>query len=157
MTDKDILKQATVKKLLAHEYTNAQASQILGIKIRQIQYIKVKFQNHQSFQHGLTGKQSNNHTQLELKQIATEFLKDKYFDFGPKFASEQLKKNENITLSPETTRNLMIKQKLWNPKSRKSHKAFQELKPQIQTKPPKKNHPWRSVDLRNIPPLGVTF
>ena len=121
MADIRILKETIIKKLVNQELTTNEASKLLNLSTRQVRRLKVKFKTNHSLEHG----QSNNNKQAELKEIATEFLKDKYFDFGPTFASEQLEKNENIILSPETTRSLMIKQKLWIPKSRKSTKTFQ--------------------------------
>lgn len=123
MTDKLILKRQILKKLVDGELSNSEASKILSLSIRQIQRLKFKYKKSHSLEHGLKGRLSNNSTLQASGEVAIEFIKEKYYDFGPKFASEQLAKNENITLSPETVRNLMIREKLWQPRSYKALKV----------------------------------
>jgi len=56
-------------------------------------------------------------------------IKEKYYDFGPTFASEKLEENDKIKLSKETVRDIMTDIRLWKPKQRKQ---------------PKKRHVWRA-------------
>jgi transposase len=72
------------------------------------------------------GKPSNRSYREDLKKELRELIETKYRNFGPKFAAEKLEENENISLSRETVRKLMIEWKLWNPKSNKEQVLHQQ-------------------------------
>jgi transposase len=63
------------------------------------------------------GKPSNNQLAPGLAQSALEIVRERYADFSPTFACEQLRKRDNIDLSKETVRRLMIEAGLWIPRS----------------------------------------
>ena len=59
----------------------------------------------------------------KLKIVAT--IREKYHDFGPTFASEKLREQENILVSRETVRKLMIEEGLWEVQKKKEKKVHQ--------------------------------
>jgi hypothetical protein len=54
-----------------------------------------------------------------------QILRDKYTDFGPTIASEKLNENENILVSRETLRQIMINEGLWTPYEKRIPKIYQ--------------------------------
>ncbi len=69
------------------------------------------------------GKRGNRGLNQEVKQKAIHIIYTKYNDFGPTLATEKLLENDQIKLSRETVRKLMIEQYIWIPhiKKKKVH------------------------------------
>ncbi|MDE2026622.1 MAG: ISNCY family transposase [Patescibacteria group bacterium] len=119
LTQKETEKLHIIQQASAGLLTNEKAALMLGISIRQVQRLKKKVQHEgkAAVIHKLKGKQSNHHIDLVVKEKALTTIKDRYADFKPTFATEKLAEHHGITISPETTRLWMMKEKLW--KSRK--------------------------------------
>ncbi len=100
--------------------------------MRQTKRLKVKVGKLgiQSLAHGSRGREGNRRLDGDILEKAKKYLKEKYYDFGPTFASEKLKENDNIELGKETLRQIMTGMGLWKPKPRKQpkHKHFLESK-----------------------------
>ena len=70
--------------------------------------------------HGLRGKASNRKIEGKIRSEAIRYLKQpEWHDFGPTFASEQLAKRHNLTISKETARVWMVEEGLWQAQPRK--------------------------------------
>ena len=68
--------------------------------------------------HGLRGRASNRRIAEELKARAITIVKSPdWHDFSPTFASQQLAKRHQITVSSETVRQWMIEAKIWESQS----------------------------------------
>jgi len=65
------------------------------------------------------GKVSNNRLKVEVKQQAIDLMHSRYHDFGPTLAHEKLTEVHGLSLSVETVRQLMIAEKLWEPRKAK--------------------------------------
>ena len=69
--------------------------------------------------HGLRGRSSGRRLEEETARKAVEAVREKYRDFGPTLGAEYLKKDQQIEVSRETLRKLLISAGLWTAKTRK--------------------------------------
>ena len=69
--------------------------------------------------HGNRGKIGNRRMDAKIAERAEKYIKEKYFNFGPTLAAEKLSECDNIKLSRETARKVMVKMGLWKIKPRK--------------------------------------
>lgn len=81
--------------------------------------------------HGVSGliskcrnSEPNNKISNEVRTKAIRLIHEKYSDFGPTLAHEYLTKHNDVKLSVETLRQLMILDGIWKPKE-KSLKVHQ--------------------------------
>jgi hypothetical protein len=65
------------------------------------------------------GKASNHRLDAEVAQQALDLLKKKYSDFGPTLAHEKLQECDQVPISRESVRKLMIAEGMWKPRRRK--------------------------------------
>jgi hypothetical protein len=65
------------------------------------------------------GRKGNNRLSEEVKKQALNLLKTKYQGFGPTLAHEKLVEREQLKLSDESVRQLMIAEDLWKPRKTK--------------------------------------
>lgn len=117
------------------DITNKEASTRLGIKIRQVQYLKraIEEDGKQGIVHKLKLKPAHNATEENTIDKVIKFFKNKkHNDFGPTFANEKLK-NIGITLSSETLRSIMVKEKIWKPKKRRGPQIHREWRERMST------------------------
>lgn len=66
---------------------------------------------------GRRGKPSNNQLGPGLAKAALQLVRERYADFGPTLACEQLRDRHGVIVSKETLRSLMIEACLWIPKT----------------------------------------
>ena len=121
MTKKEASRYETIKDLIAKKIDGTEASALLSLSIRQVKRIKaaVSKLGIEGIIHGNRNKKSNRKTKPEIIKKAIEYLQKIYHDFNPLLAKEKLYELQNINLSKETVRQLMIKENLWQP--RKKH------------------------------------
>lgn len=131
MTEKELSRYNVIQNLIDGKINGTDAAKQVGLCIRQVKRLKVKVVKNgaQGLIHGHRGKESNRRLEVELVEKAKQNLKEKYYDFGPTFASEKLNENYGIKINKETIRAIMTEMGLWQPKPRKQ---------------PKKKHFWRA-------------
>lgn len=121
-----VLEQVTQKML-----KQIQAADLLHLTDRHIRRLAKTYRQNGAIGliHGLRGKSGNHKLPPGLKEKAINIVKEKYHDFTPAFASEQLAKRDGLKINDETLRLEMIKEGLWLPKKRKTkHRAWRERK-----------------------------
>lgn len=124
-----------IRSCTENDITNAEAAAKLRITIRQVQRVKrsVEEQGEMGVVHGNRSHVPWNATPANTKTSIVAFLKKKdHRDFGPTFAMEQLVKKENIILSRESVRSIMIEKGLWKPRPRSGpaiHREWRDRKP----------------------------
>jgi transposase len=69
------------------------------------------------------GKASNNRMSAAKRAIILKLLQTTYEGFGPTLASEKLAQRDNIEVSKETVRTILIEEGIHRPKTRKREKA----------------------------------
>lgn len=131
MSQKELSRYEIITQLIAQKINGTMAAKLLGLTVRQIQNLKarVKKDGARGLVHVSRGRESNRKTKPEIIEKVKEYLKEKYYDFGPKFASEKLEENYEIKLGKETIRQIMIAEKLWKPKLRKTNKEYRAWRP----------------------------
>jgi len=121
MSQKEARCYEIIKKVINKEITGVEAAETLNLTARHIYRIKSKVEKDglKGLIHKGRGKPSNRTIPDKEKKRIIEIIKEKYWDFGPTFASEKLEENHKIKRDPKTIRAIMIAEDLWKPKRKK--------------------------------------
>ena len=132
MTKKEASRYDTIRKLINKKIDGTEASKALHLTVRQTKRIKaaVIVFGIKGVIHGNRGHDSNRKIDKTVIKEVKELLIAEYHDFNPLLAQEKLFEINKISLSKETVRQLMIKEKLWKPKRKgeKKKHAWRERK-----------------------------
>jgi len=130
MTEKELSKYSVIKNLIAGVINGTDAAKQMTLSIRQTKRLKAKVikSGAEGLIHGNRRRESNRKIDPNIIEKAKKYLEEKYYDFGPTFASEKLNENHDIKINKETVRQIMVETGLWKPKLRKQ---------------PKQRHTWR--------------
>ena len=103
--------------LLANQIAPKQASQQLGITLRQIARLakRYKTESISGLYSKKIGQHSNNKFSDAIKNRFTQIVREQYPDFGPTFAHEKLTELHDAKFSIETLRKWMIEERIWTP------------------------------------------
>ncbi len=131
MTEKESMRYDLIQSLIDGKINGTDASKQIGVSIRHVKRMKsaVIKKKMKGIIHASRGRIGNRGLDIKIVENAKKYLKEKYYDFGPTFASEKLEKIHNIKINKESVRQIMIAVNLWKPKSRKQ---------------PKQRHTWRA-------------
>lgn len=126
MTSKELSRYETINKLIDNQVNGTDVAKQLRLTVRHIRRLKAKVKRFgaKSLIHGNRGKSSNRQIDQTIIAQAKIFLNKYYSDFKPTFAGEKLAERHNIKLGREKIRQIMISEKLWQPKSRKTNKEY---------------------------------
>lgn len=123
MSARELSRLEIIQRLAEKRLTQKEAGEILGVSVRQVKRILKAYR--QAGANGLVskrrGKPSPNQIKAEVKQKALDLLKGKYHGFGPTLACEKLVEVEELQISKESVRQMMIGEGLW--KARKARKV----------------------------------
>lgn len=124
MTEKELLRHGIIIKLIDGAINGADAAKQLSLSVRQVKRLKAKVVENgaRGLIHGNRGKESNRRLDNTIVEKAKKYLKEKYYDFGPTFASEKLGEDHKIKISKETIRSIMTKIGQWQPRPRRQSK-----------------------------------
>lgn len=124
MTEKELAKYDIIKSLIDNKINGADASKQIGLSVRQTKRLKIKViqSGAEGIAHGNRGKESNRKLSAEIIEKVEKYLKEKYYDFGPTFATEKLDEIHGIKLGKETVRSIMVRIGLWKIRPRKTGK-----------------------------------
>jgi transposase len=118
MSEKEISRLEVMKKVAEKRMKQREAASILGISRRQVKRLLRAYRA--AGAKGLISKQrgQTGHHRLgeELRAKVLKHLKGKYQGFGPTLAHEKLVELEQLPISDESVRQLMIAEGLWKPK-----------------------------------------
>lgn len=127
MSKRELTRLEIMQRLKDKRLKQRQASDMLGISIRQIKRLFRAYKNLGPA--GLIsrrrGKPSNNQLDLQTVQQVIDLIYERYRDFGPTLAHEKLTELHGLKLSDESVRRLMIAEGLWKPKRAKHPPAYQ--------------------------------
>lgn len=92
MAQNDLRRYDIIKNLINRKINGTEASKQLNLSVRQIKRLKskVKIKGIEGIIHGNRGKESNRKIESKIIKKAKKYLKEKYSDFKPTFASEKL-------------------------------------------------------------------
>jgi transposase len=103
-----------LNNLIGKRIKQKHASSQLGISIRQVQRLVKRYKREgiAGLTHKSRGRVSNRALLPEKQERIISLIKTQYSDFGPTFASEKLAERDDILVSKETVRKLMMKEQL---------------------------------------------
>jgi hypothetical protein len=124
MTKKEAMRYEIINDLIAKKTDGTEAAKLLGLSVRQTKRLKnkVKLFGVKGIIHGNRGKESNRQIDKIIINQAKEYLNKIYYDFNPLLAQEKLFELNKIKLGKETVRQIMISEKLWQPRKKSSIK-----------------------------------
>jgi hypothetical protein len=131
MTEKELSKYDVIRELIDNKINGTDASKQLNLGVRQVRRLKgkVKKSGIEGLIHKGRGMKSNRGLDPNIIKKVNTLLKEKYYDFGPTFASEKLDEDDKIKIGKETIRTLMTNLDLWQIKSRKTSKMGHAWRP----------------------------
>lgn len=131
MSHKELSKYEMIMKLIYGKMNGPEVSKILRLSVRHIRRLKARVKKHgaKALIHGNRGKPGNRRMPEEKIFQIEKIVKEKYYDFGPTFASEKLEEEHKIEIGKETLRQRMICWNVWKPKSRKTNKEYRSWRP----------------------------
>jgi len=131
MNQREIRRLYVIKKLLAKELKQAEASEMLGLSERQIRRMirRVEANGDGGVIHQSRGVASKQKIENSVKQNILRIYRKKYWDFGATLASEKLEEIERIRISKETLRKWLLDEGLkQKERKRKKHRQRRERK-----------------------------
>lgn len=131
MTDKEAIRYDIIQELVLGTINGSEAARQLNLSLRQTQRLKAQVveKGIEGIVHRSRGKPSNRKLSDDIHDEIIRLIHEKYISCKPTFISEKLEEINEIIVSKETVRSLMIAEKLWKVSSRKSSE--------------KKRHTWR--------------
>ena len=110
MTEQDEFRFGAINSLIQKKNRRGQTMKMLDLSKRQVKRLRKRVREHgtEGVIHKGRGKRSNRKTPDDLREKTEKLLKEKYPDFGPKFASEKLRDDHGIEHSKETVRVMMV-------------------------------------------------
>jgi hypothetical protein len=124
---KEVDRLKVIWQVITSKLKIEEAAELLFLSCRQVIRIRnrVKAEGNKGIIHRMRGKPSNHRLPQGLLQQAIEIVREKYWDFGPTFANEYLRKKHGIVISTNTLRQGMIEAELWKSRRRKAkHRSF---------------------------------
>lgn len=131
MTEKESERYNIIQDLINKKINGTDASKMIGVTIRQVKRIKVAVLKHgiKGVIHKNRGRESNRKLDPKIVKKVEKHLKEKYYDFGPTFASEKLEEDDGIRIDKETIRSMMTNLGLWTVKPRRKGKIKHVWRP----------------------------
>lgn len=131
MGQKELLRAKFMEMVKQKQKTLKEASVVLKISYRQAKrvYRAYKQKGDKGLIHGNQGKPSPRRIDERFKTEVLKRYQEKYYDFGPTFASEKLLENEKLKVDNETLRRWLITAGLWTIKRRRNiHRSRRDRK-----------------------------
>lgn len=131
MSSKELTRYDIIKDLIVGKINGTEAARQINLSVRQIRRLKKKVNNFgaKGLIHSSRGRAGNRKIPDEIIGKAKDFLRKRYADFKPTFATEKLWENHGIKLSKEKIRQIMTEEKLWQPKPRRKNKEHRYWRP----------------------------
>jgi len=110
MRQEELRRVSIVSKAIEGLITQEKAAEIIGVSERQTRRLikRVREEGDTGIIHKLRGAPGNKGMDAKLKTEVIELYNEKYWDFGPTFASEKLCERDGISINHETLRLWLI-------------------------------------------------
>jgi hypothetical protein len=120
MTPKEAKRYGIIKDLLTNKIDGTEAAKQINLSVRQTKRLKAEVRRLgvKGIIHHNRGRTSHNKIDSEILKKTKKYLQNTYHDFNPLLAQEHLRDDNNIHLSKETVRQIMITEKLWHSKKK---------------------------------------
>ena len=118
---------AVIMAVVEKRLTQREAAARLGLSVRQVKRLAKRYraQGAAGMASARRGAPSNRAFGEEVRLEALSLVRERYPDFGPKFAAEKLLERHGLALSRETLRKWMAEEGLWRPKGRRRMRVHQ--------------------------------
>lgn len=127
MSHKEIDRLETIQAVTRKHLTQKEAARRLELSVRQIKRLVRRYRTDGAV--GLIsrhrGRPANNAIKQTIREAVLALVREHYHDFGPTLACEKLVEHHGHALSPETLRQWMIAEGLWQSKGRKQARIHQ--------------------------------
>ena len=121
MSTKEVNRLEVMQRLSEKRMSQSEAGRLLSLSVRQIKRLLKAYREKGAA--GIVskhrGRKANNRLSEEVKKKVLNLLKTTYQGFGPTLAHEKLVEREQLKLSDESVRKLMIEENLWKPRKAK--------------------------------------
>lgn len=127
MSTREIERLRIVHKVMERRLAQVKAAEMMGVTDCQVRRIlqKVQERGDRSIIHGNRGRPSLRRISKEEEERIIGFVKKRYLDFGPTFASEKLWECEGVRIGREKLRQWMVVYGLWQVRNRKRGRIYQ--------------------------------
>jgi len=131
MTQGELKRLHVIRKALDKAITQYEASEIIGVTLRQTQRIalRVRRDGDSGIINRSRGRPSNRTKPQKLKDKVLTIFKAKYPDFGPTLASEKLFERDKIKVNDETLRLWLVENNIpYKKRKKRPHRQWRERK-----------------------------
>lgn len=131
MSAKETDRFAVITKLIHQQINGTEASEQLRLTVRQVRRLKHRVKKHgpQGLIHRSRGVGSNRKISQTSVDKIISLMHTTYVGYGPTLVAEKLLERNNINVSDETLRTLMIRNNFWKSRSRKQHQGHRSWRP----------------------------
>ena len=129
LSGKERLRLEVLSKVRKGGISLGKAAELLAVSYRQVIRIWQRFEAEggAGLKHGLRDRASNRQLDTTCRERVLELYRAKYWDFGPTFALEHLRRDDGEHLSKETLRVWLIEAGLWQARRRGAvHRQWRE-------------------------------
>jgi transposase len=125
----EVRRLKAIQTVIDKQITQKVAGAMAGLSERQVRRLVkgVREKGERGIIHGLRGRPSNRRFSEELRREVVSLYEERYWDFGPTLAREQLLERDGIRISDETLRTWLIEAGLW--KKRRKRFPFRRWRP----------------------------
>jgi len=133
MSPEELRRVSVINQSMGRLITQVKAAEIIGVSDRQMRRLikRVRKEGNKGIIHKLRGKPGQRRIDDEIKTKAIELCKERYWDFGPTFASEKLYELDKIKVHHDTLRRWLIDtdkgKREWQRKAR-PHRKWRQRK-----------------------------
>ena len=127
MSTKEITRLEVMQRLKDKRLRQKEAAQLLGVSVRHVKRLwrQYRKQGAEGLLSKKRGQASNHRLDAGVVQQALDLIQEKYSDFGPTLAHEKLVEVDQLQISRESVRKIMIEEKIWKPKRAKKPTVHQ--------------------------------
>ena len=131
MSSEEARRISIINQVLEKQITQKKAAEVIGLSYRQTKRLvgRVREEGNRGLIHKSRGKPGNRKIDDKLRAKVIQLCEEKYWDFGPTFASEKLYELDGISVNDETLRLWLVGKgrRVWQRKGR-SHRKWRERK-----------------------------
>jgi transposase len=131
LSKKERLRVEVLSKIKRGGMSLRKGAELLALSYRQMLRVHGRYESegNMGLQHRLRGQESNRRFERGRRERILELYQGKYGDFGPRLATEYLRKEEGEDLSEETLRRWLIAAGLWQARRQGAvHRKWRERK-----------------------------
>ena len=129
MSSKERSRLGVMSRIRDGEMTVAKGARLLGLSVRQCWRVRKRFEasGDCGLVHGLRGKHGNRAMEGSVREAVLQLYREKYADFGPTLACEQLAARDGHKVGVKTLWRWLVAEGLWTrQRRRKAHRARRE-------------------------------